>query len=394
MKIQKSTARNTSVLGSIIAAICIIIYLAALVQASIRIYLIIDQRKITAEREFIQIADTALSAGMHGFLDDQFIQTMNDALFISGTIEALIITSAEDGYAVEKKKDHAIDYKMDPPRLKSKISFFEPYIKPLDIPEARNVKIEAVASAFDYAAFSKILKQTLLLILIGFAISFFTFLLKLLLGKSDKAKPAVNTDMSLHVQDTGENTEPDISDNNIKSKEKKSSNTPKSDIPAEPKGLYSLRSNIGWEEYTKDRLDSELHRCSSTENDLVLILTELTNLKDDDTFRQAAEEAVKFFLSRDLVFENGSYGITVIIPGVNLNTGISKAEKFHKRLSEKFNCKPHIGLSSRSGRLLNADRLILETKEALKKAKQDSKTPIIAFKSDPEKYRDFIRTRS
>jgi len=47
-------------------------------------------------------------------------------------------------------------------------------------------------------------------------------------------------------------------------------------------------------------------------------------------------------------------------------------------------------MSSRSGRLLNAERLILEADEALKKARTEEKSPIIAFKSDPEKYREFI----
>ncbi|MCL2441907.1 MAG: hypothetical protein FWD13_00370 [Treponema sp.] len=391
MKIQKSTGRNTSVLGSVIAAICIVIYLAALVQASIRIYFNIDQRKTTAEQEFEQIVKKALSAGTQGFLDDNFKQTMNDALFMSETIEALIITSAEDGYTIEKKKEYAIEYK-NPPRLKSKISFFQPYIRPLDIPGTGRVEIKAAASAFDYAAFSVILKQTLLIILIGFAISFFTFLFKLLLGKQDKTKHIENTN-PISAQNIDINTEPDISDKHIiKSKDKKNA-VSESEKAIEPKGLYSPHSNIGWEEYTKDRLDSELHRCSSTEKDLVLIIMELTNIKDDDIFSQAAEEAVKFFLSRDLVFEHGSYGITIIMPGIGLNTGISKSEKFHQRINEKFNCDTRVGLSSRSGRLLNADRLMLETKEALNKAKKDSKTPIIAFKSDPEKYREFIRAR-
>ena len=88
--------------------------------------------------------------------------------------------------------------------------------------------------------------------------------------------------------------------------------------------------------------------------------------------------------------------MTVILPGVGLDIAIGKAEKFYQRISEKFpnsfgmESSLNIGLSSRSGRLLNGDRLMLEASQALKKAKSDSKTSIIAFKSDPDKYRDFI----
>jgi GGDEF domain-containing protein len=113
-------------------------------------------------------------------------------------------------------------------------------------------------------------------------------------------------------------------------------------------------------------------------------------------FKQAAEETSNFFSSRDLLFEFGEYGMAIILPGINLDTGISKSEKFHQRITEKFpagykqKSSLVIGLSSRAGRLLNADRLMLEAKEALNKAKHDPSASIIAFKSDPEKYRAFI----
>jgi len=37
---------------------------------------------------------------------------------------------------------------------------------------------------------------------------------------------------------------------------------------------------------------------------------------------------------------------------------------------------------------------MFEAKEALKKAKADPSSSIVAFKCDPEKYREFIRNRS
>ena len=104
-------------------------------------------------------------------------------------------------------------------------------------------------------------------------------------------------------------------------------------------------------------------------------------------------------MSRDLLFEYGKLGILAILPGFDLDTGISKSEKFYQRIEKKFPVRKkahstlYIGLSSRSGRLVNADRLIMEAQEALQKAKHDQKSPIIAFKSDPEKYRAFIASQ-
>jgi GGDEF domain-containing protein len=404
MEIEKNKS-ETSYGGSIIAALCIIIYLFALIQGSVRIYLSIDERKATAEREFSNIADLALSAGIQGFMDERFINTINNALSNSKSLEALIITGGPDGGNVfEKKQDYAITWVNDAPRFKNKFYFLnENLYKPLAIPDLRNANIKAVASAFDYAEFTKVMKETLLIILIGFTLAFFTFLLLLLTGKSSKPELAY-VPVSEPVKNNSINKTALFHDHNrsVPEPEKSSSvniKEPESSASG-PKGLYSSRSGLGWEEYTKDRLDSELHRCSSSEKDLALLLMEFTDIGEEKIFKLAAEEAVTFFTSRDLLFEYGGTGITVILPGTEFEAAIARAEKFYKRILERF---PQsymeayglcIGLSSRSGRLCNADRLILEATEALKKAKSDSRTSIIAFKSDLEKYRTFIASQN
>jgi len=127
---------------------------------------------------------------------------------------------------------------------------------------------------------------------------------------------------------------------------------------------------------------------------------DFTDIGEEKVFRQAAEEAVTFFTSRDLLFEFGESGITVILPGTGFETAVAMSEKFYERITERFPKSYSeayglcIGLSTRSGRLCNANRMILEAMEALKKAKGDSKTSIIAFKSDPDKYRTFIASQN
>ncbi|MCL2230100.1 MAG: hypothetical protein FWC01_03320 [Treponema sp.] len=380
MEMQKNGNGNLSLCGSIVAAICIIIYLGALIQGSVRIYLSVEQHKATAEREFGDLFNLALSSGSQGFLNEQYIQTMNNALKSKIAIEALIITGPEGGQAIEKKSGHAISWTNSTPRFNKKFALSGiNYFMPLSFPGVRQAEIKAIASSFDYYEFSKILKETLIIIMIGLALSFFTILLQYLLGKPEKPKGEM-----VYV-DTPESS-------------KREKNDPAA-APL-PKGLYSLRSNIGFEEYTQDRLDSELHRCASTEKDLALLLIEFNDITNDIMFKQAAEEAVNFFTSRDLLFEYGAYGISVILPGSGFDFAITRAEKFYQRILEKFpnsydsTSAISIGLSTRSGRLLNAERLIHEAKEALKKARNDSKTSIIAFKSDPEKYRAFIASQS
>jgi hypothetical protein len=76
------------------------------------------------------------------------------------------------------------------------------------------------------------------------------------------------------------------------------------------------------------------------------------------------------------------------------------AEEFRNKLFTKINSDIlkksswGIGLSSRSGRLLEANRLLLEASRALEKALEDPASPIVAFKSDPERYRAFISNKA
>jgi len=376
----KNTKSGNSCGGPIIAAICIVIYLFALVQGAVRIYLSIDERKITAEQEFSNIANLARNVGNQEFMSVSYVNSINNALTSTKSFEALKITGPDGGgFTFEKTKNYAITRVNNEPSFKYKFDFFnEIFFEPLNIPDARNANIIGIANRFDYIEFKKIMTETLYLILIGFAISFFTLLIQSLLVKDAKTEPAFV---------------PII-------KQKKSSNIKKDLESTSPKGLYSSRSGIGWEEYLYDRLDSELHRCSSSEKDLALLIMDFTDIGEERVFRQAAEEAVTFFTSRDLLFEFGERGITVILPGTGFESAVAMSEKFYKRVMERF---PNsyteayglcIGLSSRSGRLCNANRLILEAMEALKKAKSDPKTSIIAFKSDPDKYRAFISSQN
>jgi hypothetical protein len=175
----------------------------------------------------------------------------------------------------------------------------------------------------------------------------------------------------------------------------------------EPRGLFSPRGNIGWEEYTIERLEAELRRCVSGEQDLVFINMEFKDtgvldaggIDSDQFYVQFASDAVDFFIERDLIFEKGERGISIILPNVDLEQGFTKSQEFYNRIlskhSEVFSSKSDvcIGLSSRSGRLIDTERLMFETSQALKKAIHDPVSCIIAFKSDPEKYREFINNR-
>jgi hypothetical protein len=73
------------------------------------------------------------------------------------------------------------------------------------------------------------------------------------------------------------------------------------------------------------------------------------------------------------------------------------SEELNKKLSLLFRSRLaggssgiFMGLSSRAGRLVDADRIIGESMAALVKAKQAGEVKIMAFRPDPEKFRAYL----
>jgi hypothetical protein len=372
---QEKNLNKSSPAGAVMAAFCIGIYLFALVQAAVRVYFNVNTRRATAETEFAAIADAASLQGAQGFMDEPFNETMKDALALSKTIEALIISGPEGENAYERHKDRGVILVNHSYRFANRFDFStQSLYKPLQIQGLRNVTIRAAAVAFDYIETLQILKDTMFLILIGLTLSFFTVFIYFLLGKSDKKVPApvyADNEEEIPIQKETSLTE----------------------------GPYSPRSSIGWEANAEEKLETELRRCASAEEDMVLLMMEFVKKMEDFYYRQAAVEAAYFFKMKNLLFENGERGITVIYPGASLDTGIAEARRFIRFITDKFPSGPYrngvrIGLTSRSGRLVSAGRMMFEAMEALRRVKKDKDFLIIAFKIDLDKYRAFIQKRT
>jgi hypothetical protein len=425
----KENSNKTSVISAVIASACIIVYAAALVSALVRIYISIDQRRIVAEQEFYEIANLASSAGVLGFMDEPFIETINDSLARSSALEALIISGPNGEYAFERERGKAVNWVNNAPRFRNRFDFStQSLFRPLQITGLRNVNIQAVAGAVDYQFLTGILKQTLLMILAALALSFFTLVMESLLGKNTGQR---RDEYEYQNTETAGGYEPEYSETPPPVPPKPKNETageaaaptattaaasttatmtptptaatvvmpaesPPSPVPS--RGLYSPH-NIGWEEDTVERLDSELCRCASTEQDLTFITMEFKRQRfpGESFYKQFAEDTVRFFFQRDLIFEKGERGVTVICPGADLEAAFEKCGDFHNHIMNKY---PEIfksktdfcaGLSACTGRSIDAKRLMFEANEALGRALEDQASHIVAFKSDPDKYRAFMR---
>jgi len=164
------------------------------------------------------------------------------------------------------------------------------------------------------------------------------------------------------------------------------------DMPHDEK-IYTPDSLLCYEEYFSERLDNELRRSASFDQDLVLALIRCDTSQGREQYIRLAEEVREFFTFHDLLFEYNDHIIAVILPNSDIDEGISRLSDFQRVL---FKAGEHvredisIGLSSRNGRLISYDRIAEEALAALKKAQKDHTTHLIGFRPDPGKYRNFI----
>jgi hypothetical protein len=332
-----------------------------------------EEQRLVAEQEFFDLADLASSAGVLSFMDEAFVEIIHKALDGTKALEGVIITSHNGEYGFEKERGRALNYVNGSPRFRNRIDFSRPTMYlPLRIQGLRNVNIQAVSSALNYEDLTSILKQALALVAAALALALIALVLDSLKKKSaapsfekPKPKPEKSADSSTYAAG----------------------------------GSYSQRGRIVREENTEVRLTEELHRCAASGQDLSFIAIEYKPPVEESFYARFTADAARFFNSRDFVCERGEKGISVICPGFNLDTGFLNADEFHNRVMGKypalFAAKTDlcIGLSSRSGRPVNAERLMFEAEEALERAMMDPVSHIVAFKSDPEKYRTFLETR-
>jgi hypothetical protein len=440
---------KTTVVSAVIGGCCIIVYIGALLYGALNIYSSIAERRVLGDREFDSLADLAAAAGVLGFMDERFIQTIQDAVDGSETILGVVISGSRGEFAFERERGTVISWVNNSPRFVPRFGVTRPpkYL-PLRIEGQRNVNIQAVSGYLDYGFCIETLKKTLLATLFSLTLAFFTLLMDGLLsrnavrprevpgetapgGPSGSIGPSGKGPVNIQhrekpVAGAGEaprkvpNDEPaagpvaegpgaaedfDFDDEDgfpdFEDPEtpplgaaEASAGLPPAD---EALGLFSPRGNVGWESYTRDRLESELHRSASTEQDLALITVTFKEPERPapEQFRFFAEEAVRCFENRDLVFEYGEGGLRVICPGCGLEQSLTAAEKFNTQIlanlprsGEKIDLR--FGISSRSGRLINAERIMMEADEALRRAVEDPASRIVAFKSDPEKYRRYV----
>ena len=151
-----------------------------------------------------------------------------------------------------------------------------------------------------------------------------------------------------------------------------------------------------WEEYLEKKLKYELEKAASFDQDVSFAIISFE--KSSSNFKQLKKDlidTVNSYFSLDLSFEYGKKGLALIIPDKTLEEGLSEVKSFLVRLEELFNFDNlKAGLSSRNERIISPSIIIKEAEGALKKAFSEPARNLIAFRSDPEKYREYLSSKN
>ena len=159
-----------------------------------------------------------------------------------------------------------------------------------------------------------------------------------------------------------------------------------------PSGLYNPKTEIGWESYLVPRLNNEIDRATASEIDLAIFEFKLPELsKDNEEFTNVCRYLTLQFQFKDLLFEYKEDSIIAIKISMNIDSAITFADKLFGDIRNIIDGKKcYIGISSRSIRIVTAERLLLEADQAVIHAIEDKDSPVVAFRVDSNKYRELM----
>ncbi|MBA7567851.1 hypothetical protein ES708_09569 [subsurface metagenome] len=164
-------------------------------------------------------------------------------------------------------------------------------------------------------------------------------------------------------------------------------------VTAGEKSMLSAQTGLVLAGYLAERLKFEVERAASFDQDLVFALIAPAN-KEESFLIEFSKAIADRFPFRDLIFEHEDNTCAIILPDKSLDQAIEELENLRKLCEKKSWHKQRttisIGLGARNGRLITQEILVREAQVSLKKAIKEGGNRLIAFRSDPEKFRKVV----
>lgn len=390
-----------------------VILAAAVIWFSVSVSTAADSGSREAELSFSWISREAASIALSdGFMTDSYIGKLTDVCSKSRLLSAVVVSTPSGSVFAWPGQSASIEYDMNgKPHIAGSSMFMKVFSSNLDIGDGStgSVVITAVLFVLHPDTVFAASRNSFLVILTLLLLTFILLLADTPGTKKQTASASVprpagipETKEEIEVPlDYFENDFPgeeawEMPDT-LETDDETAAETAEESVRANvPEGLFSPVTGIGWEQYLGDRLDAELVRAASSEQDLSLMVIRIAGLVHTDLLsRKISKVLLDTFRFKDLVFEFGENGYAGILQNVNLDQAMKIADGLYADcerilLGMEYEGKITVGITTRTARLLPASRMIEEAVSAARKAEEEPSLPIVAFRANPEKYRNYV----
>lgn len=147
-------------------------------------------------------------------------------------------------------------------------------------------------------------------------------------------------------------------------------------------------------------LGEKIKQSLNEKKELTLALLKINNLDRGNAISNKLVEILKNDISETAeIFEYNSDGYAIILYDEDLSLCAETFDKIYENMTSylRENNSTNevvIGLSSVSGRNVDPQRLETEAAQALSHALEDPDSPIIAFRANPQKYKEYIESKN
>lgn len=143
-------------------------------------------------------------------------------------------------------------------------------------------------------------------------------------------------------------------------------------------------------------LDSKIQKSLGENKELTFAILKINGLDRGNSISNKIVEILKSnFKNQDDIYEYNSDGYAIILENKDLSSCADIFDKIYEKMTSYLRNSNStnevvVGLSSVNGRKVDAQRLEAEADQALAHALEDPDSPIIAFRANPEKYREYL----
>ena len=344
----------------------------------------------SAKSEFISNEIQSAYPVARSFSSGYFRNRMSGIFSKDADLLAVVISDSEGPVYINAVDGSLITNVNGKPSLALSNPFLREFKSEITLDSGKSASVSIVFDLLNRSSIFPVLRNSMTA-----AALYLLFTVIILSLRPASSKPVSETEITPDQTDNAKAVETGLNEDSAESAATTAAepDTDKGCVQLQSAGLYSDKSGLVCEHFLNERLDAELKRAASFDQDSCLAFISILSPSGFIPYRNISELIVEHFKYKDLAFESGDNTFCIIIPDKDIDEGLSDVEKFKKSIRTRFpdsSFRLYAGLTSRNSRLLSDKRMIHEAKAALARAEAENESTTISFRTDLNKYREYI----